>query len=137
FSGEEWGLRGSRHLVSHLPHPERIWLMVNLDAVGGTSSESFYLIGRSKYPEIAERMKTALGRELEKNIDPFAYESGSDFYPFSLSGIPAVGIWDAEYQAMHSPLSGAEKVSPDKLHLIAHTLRKFLFSLKKEDKIGG
>ncbi|MHA2609917.1 MAG: M28 family peptidase [bacterium JZ-2024 1] len=131
FSGEEWGLRGSRNLVGHLRQPERIWLMVNLDSVGGTSSETFYLIGRSKFPEIAGRMQQALGKELEKDIDRYAYEFGSDFYPFSLAGIPAVGIWDAEYQAMHSPLSGAEKVSSDKLYLIAHALRQFLFTLKK------
>ncbi len=128
FSAEEWGLRGSRALVSHLPHLERIALMLNLDSVGATDSPSFYLIGRSHHPQLASLMEKMLGVPLQPDIDRYAYEFGSDFYPFSAKGIPALGIWDAKYEEMHLPSSGAEKVRPEKLSFIAHSIRRMLFS---------
>ncbi len=116
---EEWGLAGSRALVARLPElalsPAAV---VNLDSLGSGDPSRVFLIGGSHRPEL-RRVVAALaplaGLELGRDIDPFAFDYGSDYYPFHLAGLPSVGFFAADYRSLHRAADSFETVGGEPL----------------------
>ncbi|MGH8104362.1 MAG: M20/M25/M40 family metallo-hydrolase [bacterium] len=117
FDAEEWGLLGSLEFVRNLSQ-DAFRLMINLDSLAGGKEDSMYLIGRTHQPDLVPLVEKALneyGLKLAPDIDPYAFEFGSDFYPFHKKGIPAVGFFDAQYREIHKPTDTIDKVNFDRL----------------------
>jgi hypothetical protein len=120
FGGEEWGLLGSSHFVENPLVPlSRIKSMFSLDSIGGKMEErEVFFVGRSKYPPLAEKARKYLKQsDLRegKDIDPYAFEHGSDHYPFHLQGIPSIDLFASDYRKLHSLRDKPELIDFDKL----------------------
>jgi len=118
FDGEEWGLQGSSYFTENFPNLSQVVLMLNIDSIAGTTEKGIYLIGQSFFPNIAsiiQEKASQMGFEIKEDIDRYAYRFGSDFYPFYLKGIPAVGFFDANYRSIHKITDTIAQVSLEKL----------------------
>ncbi len=127
--GEEWGLRGAAEAVEDLRGLADVRAVVNVDAVGRSSSRPTHVIGLSRHPALGALVKAALEQEgvaLGKDIDAFAYDHGSDHWPFHLEGIPAVTLWATDYAVMNAAGDTPEKVEPAGVARLAASLVRLL-----------
>ncbi len=117
FGAEEFGLHGSRQFaaivssdVSPLAKP---LLHLNVDGIGNSGSDTVYLIGRSKYPQLLKPFQAAIEQSklsLGRDIDKFAYPLGSDHWPLHQIGVPAVSVFAADYRAMNTSADALGKI---------------------------
>jgi hypothetical protein len=120
FGGEEWGLLGSRHFVNRPFVPlARVKAMFSLDSLGGATEErEVFLVGSSIQPSLAQisrRFLEPLGMKEGRNIDQYAFESGSDHYPFHLKGIPTLDFFASDYKKIHTSRDRLESINFEKL----------------------
>jgi hypothetical protein len=120
FGGEEWGLWGSRYFVNQPLIPlTQVKAMFSLDSLGGATEErEVFLVGSSVQPSLAQisrRFLEPLGIKEGKNIDPYAFEFGSDHYPFHLKGVPALDFFASDYKKIHTSRDRLESVNFEKL----------------------
>jgi hypothetical protein len=120
FGGEEWGLWGSRHFVSHPFVPlTQIKAMFSLDTPAGTTDEKeVFLIGSSIQPSLAQlsrRFLEPLGIREGRNVDPYSFEFGRDHYPFHQKGIPTLDFVSSDYKKTHASRDHLESVNFEKL----------------------
>jgi len=59
-------------------------------------------------------------------ISQVKYTMIDDHIPFAQRGIPSVDIIDFDYPYWHTAADTADKVSPDSLERVGHTLQVFL-----------
>jgi Zn-dependent M28 family amino/carboxypeptidase len=50
-----------------------------------------------------------------KNIDQYAFEFGSDHYPFHLKGIPTLDFFASDYKKIHTSRDRLESINFEKL----------------------
>lgn len=90
FSSEELGIIGAEYFKSNLQiNLDDIKMMINLDCVG--FGEEIYIYGKDSFPTLHEEVITL--DNLENNIMNTYSEpipSGTDAYPFFVSGIPVL-----------------------------------------------
>jgi hypothetical protein len=120
FGGEEWGLLGSRHFVNRPFVPlAQVKAMFSLDSLGGSTEErEVFLVGSSIQPSLAQisrRFLEPLGMKEGKNIDQYAFEFGSDHYPFHLKGIPTLDFFASDYKKIHTSRDRLESINFEKL----------------------
>jgi Zn-dependent M28 family amino/carboxypeptidase len=119
LDGEEWGLTGSHALAGRLSEmPVHVAAVINIDSLGAGDPTSVFLIGGSHQPEIrtlVARAAPLVGLRLGRDIDPYAFDYGSDFYPFHLAGLAAVGFFAADYRALHRPTDTVESLNAEAL----------------------
>jgi hypothetical protein len=107
FGGEEWGLKGSEHLIKNPLVPlNQVKAMFSLDSIGGSTDEKeVFFIGGSFYPSLAERSRRflyLLGMKEGRDIDRYAFSFGSDHYPFHQKGIPSLDYFSSDYKKLHT-----------------------------------
>lgn len=116
FAGEEMGLLGARHFVSHPPSGlARCVGVLNLDMLGvGTG---LYVAGGDNFPAI----RAALEKARDRFAPGFLLKSGlirgegrADHAPFFEAGIPAVSLFSsgAEHHGYHSPDDTVYRIAP-------------------------
>jgi hypothetical protein len=121
FSGEEWGLKGSRHYVRAMrtwPVTETIG-MVNLDTVGRLEGRKLTILGSgtaTEWRHIAMGVGYTTG--VESNCVP-ADPEGSDQVSFHEMGVPAVQLFTGAHADYHRPTDDVEKVDADGLVKVA------------------
>jgi aminopeptidase N len=120
FGGEEWGCWGSRHFVNQPFVPlTLIKAMFSLDTIGGpTDEKEVFFIGGSIHSSLAQRSRRflePLGIKEGKNIDQYAFEFGSDHYPFHQKGIPALDFFASDYKKIHTSYDHLESIDFEKL----------------------
>ncbi len=120
FGGEEWGLLGSRHFVNQPFIPlTQVKAMFSLDSIGGATEErEVFLIGSSIQPSLAQisrRFLEPLGMKEGRNMDQYAFEFGSDHYPFHLKGIPTLDFFASDYKKIHTSRDRLESINFEKL----------------------
>ena len=120
FGGEEWGLWGSYHFVNRPFIPLlQIKAMFSLDTIGGATEErEVFLVGSSFHPSLAQRSRRflePLGIKEGRNIDPYAFEFGSDHYPFHQKGIPSIDFFASDYKKVHTSRDHLESIDFEKL----------------------
>lgn len=133
--GEEWGLRGSREAVARLTAEYDVRAVINLDSIGRAGSKPTHVLGLSKHPALARRVRNALetdGIVVGPDIDAYGYEEGSDHWPFHQAGIPAITLWASDYGVMNTADDTPEKVEPEGVARIAAALARLL----REDLAG-
>jgi hypothetical protein len=115
FAGEELGLFGSYAFVK-LIKPESVMAVINLEMLGRTTGNSFFLTGEklSDLKKIFERNlkggKFKISPEQGENADMF---NRSDNLPFALLGIPAHTITtsdDTDDVCYHKPCDDARRI---------------------------
>jgi len=125
FGGEEWGLWGSRAFLKNTFVPAgQIKTMLSLDSIGGTTAErEVFLIGASTYPllaQISRRFVQRLGLREGRDIDPLAFDYGSDHYPFHQKGIPTLDFYASDHKRMHALRDTYESIDFEKIQQVGH-----------------
>lgn len=113
FSGEEWGLLGSRHFVEHCPVPrERIFMMINLDMVGRLRADPpLEVEGLSTGQGLADWAGPILERYgLPVRGSP-AVSGNSDHASFYRHDIPVLFFFTGFHRDYHRPGDEAWKVN--------------------------
>ena len=135
FDGEEWGLQGSRALVDELTKRYDVKAVVNVDAIGRVRDDTVFVVGLSREPGLAAKATEALkgvGLSVGRDIDPYAYEEGSDHWPFHRAGIPAITLWASDYGTMNTASDDPDKVDPVGIARISTALHSLLLRLTRE-----
>lgn len=118
FSGEEWGLQGSTYLLENPPVPiSQIAGMLNLDTIGRNDSESISVIGAYRSNDlyaIFKKYENIAHITVKADLE-FAFEYGSDHYPFYLRKIPTVDLCSSFHEDYHRITDTADKINLDKL----------------------
>jgi Zn-dependent M28 family amino/carboxypeptidase len=111
--------------------------MFSLDTIGGkTDEKEVFLVGSTIYPFLAQRSRRflePLGMKEGKNIDQYAFEFGSDHYPFHQQGIPVLDFFASDYKKIHTSHDHLDSIDFEKLtsvtKLIYLTAYEFLTEL--------
>jgi Zn-dependent M28 family amino/carboxypeptidase len=158
FSAEEYGLVGSHSFVREFPASfpgHRMVAMINLDTIGRKKKGEIYLIGGLRSPDLkqlAEAVRSPFGtrqspseesRPPAKGERPpslrlrhtieFAFNWGSDHYPFYLAEVPSVMLCDGlPREDYHKTSDDWEKVDVEKVRAVAWLTLKMVYRLATE-----
>ena len=116
FAGEEIGLLGSAHYVSHPAVPiEHTIAMINLDMVGRARGRVMVgMFGRKPWMSDLHRTMRAWTR---LTIDDFArggYQSGSsDDASFTSKGVPAIAFFTGFHSDYHRPTDDVQRIDAE------------------------
>ena len=134
FSGEEDGLRGSQHYVSHTRRfpVGKIIGMLNLDTVGRLHNNTLLILGTGsahEWPHIVTEAGSATGIPVE----PVAADVGSsDQKSFLDMGIPAVQFFTGPTPDYHRPTDTANKIDAPGLVKVARVANAIIEYLAGE-----
>ncbi len=136
FSGEEWGLRGSRHYVRAMKRwpVSRALAMVNLDSVGRLGTRNLTVLGTGS---AAEWIHIVMGVGFTTGVEakPVADDFGSsDQKSFLDAGVPAVQVFAGPHPDYHRSTDTADKVDAAGLVKAAVFLRETLVYLSQRDR---
>lgn len=126
---EEWGLRGARHAAEMLKKRYDVRAVINVDSIGRAGTKPMHVIGSSKHPALAAKVRGALeaaGLKIGPDIDPYAYEHGSDHWPFHEAEMPAITLWASDYAVMNTGADTLDKVDPAGVAKVAGALATLL-----------
>jgi glutaminyl-peptide cyclotransferase len=117
-------IAGSTHMAQHLTvRPEA---MILVDMIGD-ADQQIYFERNSDGPLSARIWAVAASLGYGQYFIPLPRHSMlDDHIPFIARGIPAVDIIDFDYPYWHTTEDTADKVSPDSLERVGHTLQVFL-----------
>ena len=140
FDGEEWGLQGAKAYVENPVFPyKKTIAMLNMDTIGRNKSDEIYLLGSLRSPDLKElndrvnassfplpsgeriEVRGILGLKLLDTIE-FAFDYGSDHYPFYEKGIPAIDYTSSYHEDFHKVTDTIEKVDIDKVSKVAELI---------------
>ena len=121
FTGEEVGLVGSEHFVSHCPvPPNAIVAMLNLDMVGRVRDEKLSVGGLSTagvMPAIVEKADAA--SPLQTSDLGRAYDQRSDMASFIDAGIPSLFLFSGMHEQYHASTDDVDLVNFEGLTQVA------------------
>jgi len=121
FTGEEEGLLGSQHFVSHPPIPlDKVVAMLNLDMVGRISAEKLLIGGKGTAPEF-DKLITDADKELPLQLGEFG-KGGigpSDHTSFALKKIPVLFFFSGIHVDYHRPTDTADKINYEGMKEVA------------------
>ena len=149
FDGEEWGLQGAKAYVENPPFPhEKTIAMLNMDTIGRNKPDEIYILGSLRSPDLKElndRVNTSLiplfakggeggfiGLKLLDTIE-FAFDYGSDHYPFYEKGIPAIDYTSSYHEDFHKITDTVEKVNIDKVSKVAELIFRVAYEIATPD----
>ncbi|MFO8062484.1 MAG: M20/M25/M40 family metallo-hydrolase [bacterium] len=117
FSGEEWGLWGSRHYCSrHKKELKNVILGINIDVAGDTIGSDFSLITANK--RLVHTVKDIADYEgMHFNIQKSIYSS--DNMPFAFNFVPTVSFGRARGKSssyIHTNSDNSQSISPEGLN---------------------
>jgi len=129
FTGEELGLYGSRHYVTHPPLPiESIKAMINLDMVGRLRDNRVTVFGIDTAKEFRQWLHEA-GQKVGIEIRPSPRGIGrSDHTSFYNKNIPVLHFFTGSHNDYHRPTDDWEKLDAEGMvrvsDLVQHTVEK-------------
>ncbi len=149
FDGEEWGLQGANAYVENPPFPyEKTIAMLNMDTIGRNKPDEIYILGSLRSPDLKglnDRVNTSLippfakggeggfiGLKLLDTIE-FAFDYGSDHYPFYEKGIPAIDYTSSYHEDFHKITDTVEKVNIDKVSKVAELIFRVAYEIATTD----
>lgn len=136
FSGEEFGLFGSKYYASNASLPiENVNYMVNMDMVGRLNEENVLVInGVGTSPSWMPVLE-----DLE--IDPITItttESGfgpSDHTSFYLKDIPVLHFFTGQHSEYHKPTDDSELINYEGIDLVSQYIYQLVMALDGEEKL--
>ncbi len=123
FSGEEWGLKGSRHFAKART-AQKPFAMVNLDCVGRLGDKKLLVLGAGT---AAEWRHIAMGVGFTTGVESTCVADdpgGSDQVAFHEIGVPAVQLFTGPHADYHRPTDDVEKIDVDGMVKVATWLRE-------------
>ncbi|MBI4490323.1 MAG: M20/M25/M40 family metallo-hydrolase, partial [Deltaproteobacteria bacterium] len=129
FTGEELGLYGSRHYVTHSPFPiASTRAMINLDMVGRLKDNRVTVFGLDTVKEFVS-LVTEVGKETGIEIRPSSRGIGrSDHVSFYNKNIPVLHFFTGSHNDYHRPTDDWEKLNTEGMakvsDLILTTVKK-------------
>ncbi|MFS0490057.1 M20/M25/M40 family metallo-hydrolase [Leadbetterella byssophila] len=135
FSGEEWGLLGSKHLADRLS-PENINLMINLDMIGRYREDKGLTIGGVGTSTVLEKWGPELGMCMELNFQIDSSGVGpSDHTSFYHKGIPVLFLFTGAHEDYHKPSDDTDKLNFRGIKLISNYVIQLMSHLDELPKI--
>ncbi len=136
FSGEEWGLRGSRHYTETMQRwpVSKALAAVNLDSVGHLGDGKILVLGSGSADEwvhINRGIGFTTGIESQSVQDDLG---SSDQKSFLDAGIPAVQIFTGPHAYYHRPSDTPETLDYDGLVKVATFVREAVVYLSERDR---
>lgn len=135
FTGEEAGLRGSRHFVRALGDDAtaRVHSMVNLDTVGRAEGRPFLVLGGESAKEwVHIFMGIGFVTGVESRLAAVGLEA-SDHVAFLEKGVPAAHLFSGPTSDYHQPADTPAVVEPDSLVKAATLAREAVAYLADRD----
>ena len=123
IEGWDW-IIGSSYMANHLSVQPAAMILVDMI---GDSDQQIYFDGSSDRA-LSEKV-WAIAAQLgygDLFIPRVKYTMIDDHIPFVQHGIPSIDIIDFDYPYWHTVADTADKVSPDSLERVCHTLQVFL-----------
>lgn len=134
FSGEEWGLLGSKHYCRNPIYPlERTIGMVCMDMIGRNADKPITIKGCASSPaweSIVTRAAKASG--LRYTIEPRATGS-TDYLSFIRAGVPAIDFFSGLHADYHRRSDHADKIDFERCERVARTALNILADLANRD----
>jgi hypothetical protein len=136
FTGEEWGLLGSKQFVDHAPVPlSKMVAMLNLDMVGRVRDETLYIGGRGTATEFDSMLATIDEDSPLKLKDIGRGGFGpSDHMSFAMHHIPVLFLFSGLHDDYHRPTDDADKLNYDGLREVAGIAREIVDGLCEIDR---
>ena len=120
FSGEELGLLGSQHYVSHPLVPlDKTVAMFNLDMIGRMKNNKLSALGvgtAAQWPELLERANATAKFTLSRDEGGFG---GSDHQSFAAKNVPVLFFFTGLHEDYHRPSDTADKIDAAGIERIA------------------
>lgn len=116
WSGEEWGLLGSRHYVEHPALPiDQLVTAMNMDMIGRSKDGYVIAEGTGSSPGFRDLIVQAhdalrLGLDLHLGDVP---SSNSDHAPFFEAGVPVLNFFTGLHDEYHKPSDDIELINAD------------------------
>lgn len=126
FTGEEDGLRGSRHFVESLgaDAAQKVFAMVNVDSVGRLEGRKIKVLGTGSAREWIH-IVMGVGFTTGVEAEAIAKDSGGgDQVSFLNAGIPAVHVFSGLHTDYHRPTDDVDKLDLDGLVKAAVLVRE-------------
>ena len=136
FSGEEFGLFGSKYYASNATLPiENVNYMVNMDMVGRLNEENVLVInGVGTSPSWTTTLE-------DIQVDPISItttESGfgpSDHSSFYLKDIPVLHFFTGQHSEYHKPSDDAELINYEGIDLVSQYIYQLVTALDGKEKL--
>jgi aminopeptidase YwaD len=128
FSGEEAGLLGSKHFVSHPYFPLRkVKFVLNIDIMGG-ADDGVTAVNATSHPEEYERMvQINEDMKLIGRVKKRGQTQNSDHYFFSEMGVPAFFIYSmGNVKNYHDIYDTAENTPLNKFDEVQTLMQEFI-----------
>ena len=136
FDGEEWGLQGASAYINNPAFPyEKTVAMLNMDTIGRNKPDEIYILGSLRSPDLKEsndRVNEKIGLKLLDTIE-FAFDYGSDHYPFYEKGIPSIDYTSSYHEDFHNITDTVEKVNIEKVSKVAELVFKVTHEIAVTD----
>lgn len=135
FGAEEWGLWGSRAFVESPAVPlKRTIAMLNVDMLARGDARELFVVGVLRNPELFDCVKRVNGKggmELKGTIE-FAFNYGSDHYPFHQARVPALDLTSSLFPGYHTADDTPDRLDAGKLargtELVVRVIRELASS---------
>lgn len=136
FDGEEWGLQGANAYVNNPAFPyEKTIALLNMDTIGRNKPDEIYILGSLRSPDLKrlnDRANEMVGLKLLDTIE-FAFDYGSDHYPFYEKGIPAIDYTSSYHEDFHKITDTVEKVNIDKVSKVVELIFGVTYKIATTD----
>lgn len=136
FSGEEYGLYGSKYFVANMTIPEEgVNCMINLDMVGRLDEDNLLINGVGTSPSWKELIKNQEG---STSLNIKTTESGigaSDHTSFYLADIPAVHFFTGAHSDYHKPIDDSHLINYEGIQTISDYIVAMIKDLDKMERM--
>jgi len=135
FDGEEWGLRGASAYIDNPVFPyEKTIAMLNMDSIGRNKPDEIYLLGSLSSPDLKRLNDSVKSRGLNiLDTIEFAFDHGSDHYPFYEKGIPSIDYTSSYHEDFHKVTDTVDKVNIEKVSKAAESIFRVAYEIASTD----
>ncbi|MGQ0552315.1 MAG: M20/M25/M40 family metallo-hydrolase [Planctomycetota bacterium] len=134
WSGEEWGLLGSRHYVASPKLPfEQLVASINMDMIGRSTASQVTIEGVGTAPgleDLVVRAHDSLGLDLQLQLAPRT-SSNSDHAPFFEKRVPVLNFFTGLHDDYHMPSDDVEKINAEDGAAIASLAGRVVLELAR------
>ena len=131
FTGEEWGLHGSKYWVSHpTVDLNSVRFMANLDMIGrlNPNNMTLALTAMGMGPDALRKVKAMAPKGVRVEIDrgTSVFASGSDHAPFAANNIPTCFFFTGIHPDYHRPTDTVDKINWNGLATITQYAQRLI-----------